>query len=79
MVCIECVCVLEGEREREREIVAILMSFHVYIFNELVMKAKSNVESQYIGAMHAYIIEEPRTRVGQPKMKYWKLHELYKK
>ena len=22
--------------------------------------------------------EGPRTRVGQPKMKYWKLHELHK-
>ena len=24
------------------------------------------------------IYEGPRTRVGQPKMKYWKLHELHK-
>ena len=24
------------------------------------------------------LIEGPRTRVGQPKMKYWKLHELHK-
>ena len=25
-----------------------------------------------------HVIEGPRTRVGQPKMKYWKLHELDK-
>ena len=25
------------------------------------------------------LIQGPRTRVAQPKMKYWKLHELYKK
>ena len=24
------------------------------------------------------IYEGPRTRVGQPKMKYWKLHESHK-
>ena len=26
-----------------------------------------------------YKIEGPRTRVGQPEMKYWKLHKLQKK
>ena len=24
------------------------------------------------------LIEGPRTRVGQPKMKHWELHELHK-
>ena len=24
------------------------------------------------------LVKGPRTRVGQPKMKYWKLHELHK-
>ena len=33
----------------------------------------------YVGQEHYIVtIEGPRTRVGQPKMKYWKLHELHK-
>ena len=29
-------------------------------------------------SMRTRLIEGLRTRVGQPKMKYWKLHELHK-
>ena len=31
-----------------------------------------------VAILHVNTMEGPRTRVGQPKMKYWKLHELHK-
>ena len=31
-----------------------------------------------IETVNINVIEGPRTRVGQPEMKYWKLYELHK-